>query len=373
MHISVLHNSDHDLLEDDPGREARRDVLRVAAALCQALSRDGVVAEPLSIGRNSLSFVDTLRFRQPSLVVNLCESLGGDSRGEMAVPCLLELLGLPYTGSDSLALGMALHKHKAKELLKARSIHTPEFFVVERFQDLAPCPLAFPLIVKPIREDASAGVDFDSVVASRQELKRASSQVHRHFQQAAIVEQFIQGREIYVAILGNQARRVLPLTEIHFGKAFANRPHILSYRAKWDLASAECIDSPAGMCILDPPMESRVITAALAAFEALDCRDYGRVDIRLSAEGVPYVIDVNPNCDLHPDAGFAKGAAAAGINYPDLAFQLVEIALERTHGNSSNHRQGPERTRRVAGPDRNLLSTGSGLRTRAHRSRAEAE
>src|SRR5216684_6592819 len=153
MHISILHNSDHDFLADDPGREARKDVTRVAAALSHALTRDGTTAEPIAVESENLSFTEALVRRQPILVVNLCESLSGDSRGEMAVPCLLELLGLPYTGSPGLALGMALHKHKAKELLKARSIPTPEFFVVERFQDLAPCPLAFPLIVKPVRED----------------------------------------------------------------------------------------------------------------------------------------------------------------------------------------------------------------------------
>src|SRR5713101_825537 len=247
MHISILHNSDHDLLEDDPGGEARRDVLRVAAAICEVLNQDGVVAEPLSIGRNSLSFIDTLRFRKPSLVVNLCESLSGDSRGEMAVPCLLELLGLPYTGSAGLALGLALHKDKAKELLRARSVPTPEFAVVRALEDIESVELPFPLIVKPVREDASVGVDFDSVVTDRAGLRRAASQVLDIFRQPALIERYIEGREIYVPLLGNGPRQTLPLTEIQFGKAFAARPKIVSYRAKWDLESPECIDSPASL------------------------------------------------------------------------------------------------------------------------------
>jgi len=373
MHISILHNCDYDFLADDPGREARKDVTRVAAALSEALTNDGVTAEPIAVQHRTLEFAETLCRRQPSLVINLCESIAADSRGEMAIPCLLELLGFPYTGSSALALGLALHKHKAKELLKVRSVPTPEFAVVDRLEDLALVDLPFPLIVKPAREDASVGVDFDSVVANRAELDRAAAHVLQTFHQPALIEQFIEGREIYIPILGNQPRRTLPLTEIQFGKTFENKPKIVSYRAKWDLGSPECIDSPAELCSLDPQTEQRVIGAAVAAFDALDCRDYGRVDVRLSAEGEPYVIDINPNCDLHPDAGFAKGAAAAGIDYPALAMRLVEIALERSHGNSSDRRQGPRATRRAAGPDRHLFADRSKLRPRAHRPRAHVE
>ncbi len=373
MRISILHNCDYNALEEDPGREARKDVLRVAGALAEALDRNGVSAEPLAIGTDSFAFLEALRSQKPQLVINLCESLGGDSRGEMTVPCLLELLGIPYTGSSSLALGLALHKDKAKHLLQARSIPTPEFALLTSVDEVGMVNLDYPLIVKPVREDASVGVDFDSVVHNRQELRRAAEQIHRQFHQAAIAERFIPGREIYVALLGNRPRRILPLTEIQFGKAFENRPNILSYRAKWDLSSSECIDSPARRCALDAETESRVVQVAVAAFEALDCRDYGRVDVRLNTNGQPYVIDVNPNCDLHPDAGFAQGAAAAGIDYSALAKQIVEIALARSHGNSSNRRTGSERTRRAAGPNRDLLSSRGSLRRRAHRPRAEAE
>jgi D-alanine-D-alanine ligase len=197
--------------------------------------------------------------------------------------------------------------------------------------------------------------------------------VLRTFQQPALVERFIDGREIYVPILGNRPRRALPLSEIHFGAAFEGRPKIVSYRAKWEPTSAECIDSPSGPCALDAATEAKVVSTAMASFEALECRDYGRVDLRLAADGNPYVIDINPNCDLHPQAGYAKAAIAAGIGYPDLALHLVEIALERSHGNSSSRRAGSGTTRRAAGPNRNVLAARGGLRPRAHRSRAQAE
>ncbi len=131
--------------------------MRVASALSEALTRGDTHAEPLAVEGDRFEFVDTLRRMQPDLVINLCESLAADSRGEMVVPCLLDMLGLPYTGSSALSLGLALHKHKAKELLRARGISTPPFAVVERVEDLRAVALPYPLIVKPAREDASAG------------------------------------------------------------------------------------------------------------------------------------------------------------------------------------------------------------------------
>jgi D-alanine-D-alanine ligase len=374
MHIIVLHNRDHDLLEEDPGREAREDVLRVASALSEALTRGDTHAEPLAIEGDRLDFVDALRRLQPDLVINLCESMAADSRGEMVIPCMLDLLGLPYTGSPALSLGLALHKHKAKELLRARGISTPPFAVIERLEDALAVDLPYPLIVKPAREDASVGVDFDSVVYDRAGLARVAEEVLRTFQQPALVEQFIPGREIYVPLLGNTPRHSLPLTEIVFGKAFENRPNIVSYKAKWEEDSPECRDSPALPCQLeDSAMEARLVRTAMEAFTALDCLDYGRVDLRVSPEGVPYVIDINPNCDLHPAAGFAKAAAAAGMDYPTLAARIVEIALERTHGNPPHRHKGSGAARRADPPNRNVLAGRNPVRHRAGGSRAHAE
>jgi D-alanine-D-alanine ligase len=374
MHIVILHNRDHDLLEEDPGKEAREDVMRVAASLSEALTRGETHAEPLAVEGEQLDFVEVLRRMQPDLVINLCESLAADSRGEMVVPCLLDMLGIPYTGSPALSLGLALHKPKAKLLLRARGVSTPPFAVVERLEDVMAADLPFPLIVKPSREDASVGVDFDSVVHDRAGLARACEAVLRTFQQPALVEQFISGREIYVPLLGNAPRQALPLTEIRFGQAFENRPNIVSYKAKWEAESPECRDSTSTLCHLeDSVLEARLVRTAMDAFAALDCMDYGRVDLRVSPEGVPYVIDINPNCDLHPGAGFAKAASAAGMDYPTLAARLVEIALERTHGNPSHRKKGSGAARRTDSPNRNVLTGRGGVRHRAGGSRAHAE
>ncbi len=348
-------------------------MVRVAEALCEALRSRQIDAVTVPVNGDLGAVTDLLHRRPPDLVINLCESLVADSRGEMVLPCLLDALKIPYTGSSALSLGLALHKNKAKEILFARGVPTPEFRVVESIGDLVAIDLPFPLIVKPAREDASVGVDLDSVVYDRPSLGRAALQVLRSFAQPALVERYIEGREIYVPLLGNRPRRSLPLTEIHFGRAFEAKPKIVSYRAKWDEQSPEFIDSPSGPCSLDPITEARLVKAAQAAFDALECRDYGRVDLRLSADGQPYVIDINPNCDLHPEAGYAKAAAAEGMSYADLALRLVEIALERTHGNKTNRRTGPGTGRRAPSQNRNLLAAGSGVRSRARRPRAQAE
>ncbi len=373
MNLCILYNRDADLLENDPGREAREDVSRVASALGHALREDGHRVELMGVGSDPLGFVGALQDDPPDLVLNLCESLAADSRGEMAVPCLLDLLGIPYTGSSALSLGIALHKNKAKDLLRGCGVRTPEFRVLEHVEDVVTVDLPFPLIVKPAREDASVGIELDSVVRDRAALGRAVGRILETFKQPALVEQFIEGREIYVPILGNQPRRALPLTEIHFGQSFAGRPNIVSYRAKWESESDEYKDSPSGPCTIEPELEARIVATAFAAFGALDIRDYGRVDVRLSPEGLPYVIDINPNCDLHPDAGFSRAAAAAGISYPALARRLVEIALERTHGNPSHRPAGQGATRRTPRESRTVLAARGGLRPRAHRHRSSGE
>jgi D-alanine-D-alanine ligase len=168
------------------------------------------------------------------------------------------------------------------------------------------------------------------------------------FQQPALVVQFFAGRELYVPLLGNRPHQALPLQEMRFGSLYDERPNIVSYRAKWEIESAEFKNTTSAACTLDVETQERVVRTAVAAFEALECRDYGRVDIRLSPAGEPFVIDINPNCDLHPTAGFAKAAALAGLDYPALARRLVEIVLERTHGNPSYRSPGAGTARRAA-------------------------
>ena len=336
LNLALLHNDDADCLAEDIGREARKDVENVAAALAEALASRGHAVRVIPAGAD-LRFVEQLRAHPADLVINLCESLSGDARGEMVIPGLLEMLGQPYTGSPALALGTALHKDRAKQVLRGHAVSTPAAAVIERMEQLALLEdkdLRWPLIVKPAREDASTCIDFDSVVRDRAGLVHAVERVLRTLHQPALIEQYIEGQEVYVPIFGNSPRRALPLTEIQYGDYFEGRPRIVSYKAKWDAESPEWKATTVQAARLDPSVEARCIRTAFAAFEALGCRDYGRVDLRVDASGTPWVIDVNPNCDLHPQAGFANTARNSGLSYPELAEQLVKIALDR----SGSHR-----------------------------------
>lgn len=373
MHIAILHNRDHELLENDPGREAREDVERVATAMAQALSARGRTIDLIPVDADVLSAHTRLTQHKPDVVVNLCESLAADSRGEMVLPALLELLRIPYTGSDALSLGIALHKDRAKLLLRAHGIPTPDFRVIRESSELVGFDLPYPVIVKPMREDASVGIDFDSVATSKAQLTRAVNKVLRAFKQPALVERFVDGREIYVPLLGNSKRIPLALTEIRFGEAFVGKPKLLTYRAKWETESPECIDSEPQIAQLAPELQARCVAVAHAAYEALQCRDYGRVDLRVDGNGQPYVIDINPNCDLHPLAGFARAAQAAGFAYPELAMHLVELALERGNGNQAPRSERSATPRRAAGPHRDVLAGRSAMRARVDRRRAPAE
>jgi D-alanine-D-alanine ligase len=207
--------------------------------------------------------------------------------------------------------------------------------------------------VKPAREDGSIGISFGSVASDLEGVREAVHRVWR-MHQPALVERFVDGRELCVSFLGNSPRTVLPLREIAFGPSFAGRPRIVSYLAKWDPSTAECRDTSSGPCQLPRDVEARVVECARRAFDALGCRDYGRVDVRLDAEGTPWVIDVNPNCDLHPEAGFARAAAEAGVDYTSLLVTLLENALARAPRSPAG-RASPRRAAGGAAPaDREL-------------------
>jgi D-alanine-D-alanine ligase len=328
--IAVLYNVDYEDArpEVDPGWAARAEVGFVAAGVAGALGEAGWDTHLLPVDGDLASLRGRLAELEPDCAFNLCESLGGDARLESAVPVLLELLGIPFTGSPPEVLSFALRKDRVKMRLEEAGIPTPPARVMHRPDD--PCDLAFPLIVKPVREDGSVGIFSTSVVRDPSELTRAVDAVVATLRQPCLVEQFIEGREFNVALLGHPTPRVLPLSEIDFGRLPADLPRIVSYEAKWASGS---IDDLGTVPMLHPTLQNtvaaRVRRAAGEAFRAVGVRDYGRVDVRLAPTGVPYVIDVNPNCDLSPQAGISRAAAAVGIDYGSLVALLVRYALRR--------------------------------------------
>jgi len=328
--IAVLYNVDYEDVrpEGDPGWAARAEVGFVATGVAAALAESGYESRLVPVDGDLPGLRARLAEMEADCAFNLCESLAGDARLESAVPLILEFLDIPFTGSPPEVLSLALRKDRVKERLEAAGIPTPPARVLARADD--PCDLPFPVIVKPVREDGSVGISHASVAHDPAELAFAVQAVLTGLRQPCLVEQFVDGREFNVALLGHPTPRVLPLSEIDFGALPEGTPRIVSYDAKWSSGSVEDLGTvPVLHPSLSNTVAARVRRAAADAFRAVGVRDYGRVDVRLSPSGIPYVVDVNPNCDLSPQAGLSKSATAVGLGYRSLVGLLVRYALRR--------------------------------------------
>lgn len=300
-----------------------------ARAVGAALLQRGCRVLLVGLGRDPCAFVRELRASCPAAVFNLCEGIWGDSRRELHAAALLDLLGVAYTGSGPLALGMTQDKARTGDLLRAHGLPTPRAVVVPRGECFPESgPLAGPMIVKPRFEDGSLGIGPESIVADEKSLARQVRYIHDTYCQCALVEEFINGRELNVALLGNAPLQVLPISEIIFKPGLQRA--IVDYAGKWLQDSpAYAQTEPVCPAALQADEAYAAEDVARRACTLLGCRDYARVDIRLR-DGVPFVIDVNANPDISPDAGLARSAAAAGLSYLDLVGRILDCASART-------------------------------------------
>ena len=335
LRVALIHNVDYDVDEgsfpvpqDDNGNRARAGIADVATEIARTLSDDTHVVTLIPVDGDLWRLRARLLSFGTDVVFNLCESLGGDARLESAVPMVLESLGLPYTGSPPSALSCALYKDRVKVLLARAGVPTPDAQVLYSPDELPRVP--YPAIVKPTREDGSIGITSSSVVHDEASCRARVAEVIERFHQPVLVERYIKGREFNVALFGFPTARILPLSEIDFGRLPSHLPKIVSYEAKWDEGSVEDQGTvPITFPQLPPAVAARIRRTALEAFRALGARDYGRVDVRLADDGTPFVIDVNPNCDLSSNAGLARACAAVGIDYSAMMRLLVRYAHRR--------------------------------------------
>jgi D-alanine-D-alanine ligase len=331
MRVAVLHGGDDGLAHGDAvdavAVQANASVVAAVVAACRELGHDAAAVE---VPRAPAQAIEAVRGARADVAFNLVESWRGEARLESAFAALLEALGIPFTGSGSATLALALDKFVAKTLFLAHAVPVPAAVCVQSgAEPLDGVP--FPAIVKPVREDASHGIALESVVRDEAAARARARLVAQRYAQPALVEEFVDGRELNVSILGSwQEAQVLPLGEIDFDGFPAGQPRVVTYAAKWVEDSEEYRGSPSIPARpLEPRLEARVREVALAAFRALGLRDYGRVDLRLHRERGPLVLEVNPNPDLSPDAGFARAAARAGIGYVGLIGRLLEAARAR--------------------------------------------
>ena len=320
MRVAILHNDDNRLRNGEPDDAiAVRSVITVADAVQAACEAIGWEPVRVTVNRDPREMLG--RLDRADVVFNLAESVDGDPSLEPAVAWLLDWCAYAFTGSSGTALALALDKQITKAVLDAHGVATPRAAVLA--DRAAPLPaLRYPAIVKPVRHDASHGIHTESIVADEREARERTGRIINRYAQPALVEEFVDGREFNVALLAESA---LPIREIVFSD-----PPILTYEAKWMPQSADYAATMPVFCEdLPPELRGRLLVAARTAWDALGLRGYARVDVRVDAAGHPFVLDVNPNPDLSPDAGFALAAAHAGISYAELIAALVEDALAR--------------------------------------------
>ncbi|MGO9934593.1 MAG: ATP-grasp domain-containing protein [Steroidobacteraceae bacterium] len=279
------------------------------------------------------SLVEFLLRERPDLIFNCCDTLQGRAAFESNVAAVFELMGIPFTGSSSLTLGMALNKAVAKSLFESHGVPTPPWVVLYPHDSVKASRLKFPMIVKPLLEDASIGIDAHSIVETPAALIERARFVWEEFLQPALAEEFIEGRELTVALLAVAADRLvaLPVSEALFDGAPGDGRRLVTYEAKW-LEDSPDYASTVTRCPADlsRDLEERVRHLAVRAATALQLRDYGRIDLRVrSSDGAPFVLEANPNPDLLNDSDFPKAAQAGGRTLGGVIAEIVERAKER--------------------------------------------
>jgi D-alanine-D-alanine ligase len=306
-------------------------------AVVRGLKRAGYRARAVNL-RDDLGVLERLlrSRRPPDVVFNLVEHFREGTEHESHVAAMLDLYGVPYTGSTPFCLSVCRRKGLTKLLLLANGVPTPRYRLVRQPRIPRRHGLHYPLIVKPSREDASAGVEPESVVTDYAALRARLELVLADYGGPVLVEEFIEGRELHVAVWGNERPEVLPIVEFDFSDLPADHPNIISYDAKWNPLK-EVYHQVFTICParLSQRATRRVEAAALAAYRATGCRDYARLDLRLAPSDRPYVLEVNPNPDLTESVSFMESAEQAGHAFEDALRVITQLALER-------RRAGPE-------------------------------
>lgn len=267
---------------------------------------------------------------EADLLFNLVETFGDDDTKEPHVAAYYDLLGLPYTGSGPRGLALAMDKALAKKVLAFHRVQTPRFVTVFRGRLDWAHDIDFPVIVKPVREDGSIGIGFTAVAGSIKELMERIDELHTDFNHPVLIEQYIDGREIYVGVIGNARPEAFPPVELDLSHLPKGTPRIAGIEVKWQ----EGTRAYRGSRVRIPDdLSGEVVTAirrtALTSFQALHLRDYARFDFRLTADNKLYLIEANPNPYLYSAAEFIKGARASGRTYPATILEIVDLALTR--------------------------------------------
>ena len=306
------------------GRENIKDALAIKKAID---SSHDVKILPLSED----SYYQ-IRAEKPDVVFNLCDDgFRGDYNLEPHVAAMFDILNVSYTGNNYFTIALCQNKARAKEILTFNGVLTPKFQVFAASDRKVDPELKYPLIVKPIREDGSVGIRERSVVANEEQLKEEVEHIVNFYKQEALVEEFIDGKEFTVSLIGNRRPIALPVAEIDFTGMPDHLPKIVSYRAKWIKQSVAYKNTPI-ICPanVDEKTAKMIEETAKKCYKIFGCRGYARIDFRYDEkEKKLYALEINPNPDVSEEFDIARSALAAGMTYADLIQKIISFAIER--------------------------------------------
>jgi D-alanine-D-alanine ligase len=313
----------------DFSKELKTDDFAAEAHVIGALKKLGHEVRILGIWDEVSLIIDEIKTHPPDIVFNLTEHFNEISAHDRNVAGLLDMLGVPYTGSSPTGLTLCKNKGMAKELLAYRKIHVPNFAVYSPGARIKrPTRLKFPLFIKPAEDEASYGISLDSFVEDDAAFEERTRFIHERMNQPALVEEYIEGREIYVSLLGNEQLRVFPFREVIFNEIPEGQPRFSTFKAKWDDAYRKrwgiqnVFAAP-----FSPGTEQRIAKVCKTVYRALRIRGYGRIDLRVTPAEEIVVLEANPNPNLDRDDEFAQSALKAGLSFPRLIQRILKLGM----------------------------------------------
>ncbi len=316
-------------IDADLSEEMKTEEWETEANVMAALKELGHTAEHLAIFDDLDLVRQKMESFQPDVLFNLVEQFKNNPGFDQNVVSLLEMLGVPFTGCGSTGLTLCKHKGISKKILGHHGIPTPNFLVIPRGQRTGgPGKLKFPILVKPVKEEASYGISRASFVETDEAFRERVGFIHEKYKSDAIAEEYIQGRELYVSIMGNVKLTVLPIRELVFKEVPPNEPRIATYKAKWDEKYRKRWGLEGQFAEnLDAALVKEIQKMCKDIYRLLTIDGYARIDLRLTAENKPYFIEANPNPHLAADEDFAQSGIKAGLKYSQLIQTIVRLGM----------------------------------------------
>ena len=317
-------------LDQDLSKELKTEDWKTEADVLKALKGQGHVTEHLAIF-DDLDFVrQKLNTFQPDVIFNLADQFKNNRAFDQAIVSFLEMQGLPFTGCGSTGLTLCKHKAISKKILGYHRIHVPAFVTIARGKRIArPKHLKFPILVKPLKEEASLGISQASFVETDEQFNERVQFIHTKYDNDVIAEEYIEGREFYVSILGNHRLQVFPIRELVFREVPPDEPKIATYKAKWDEEYRKRWGLQNVFAEnLDPAVARKIEDVCKRIYHLLTIDGYARIDLRLTAANEVYFIEANPNPILAEDEDFAESAKKANIAYPALLERILCVGMK---------------------------------------------